>query len=195
MYRAVLDTCVLVPDLQRDFLLQIAAEHGFAPLWGTGIITELEYVLRRLDERRGLTANHDARQRLLRQMDEAFPGSTIIAPKSGTYPYDLRDPDDGHVAHAAIMGKADAIVTDDRRSGLASCAALQEATVEVLSAQDFAANTVIAHRAEAVRALQILASRRQRPPQSPRQLLVQLRNRHGLDEVYEHLAAAVPSQG
>ncbi|HIT74804.1 MAG TPA: hypothetical protein IAA98_04395 [Candidatus Avipropionibacterium avicola] len=54
MYRAVLDTCALVPSLQRDFLLQLATEDAFAPMWGTGILAELDYTLARLHEQRGI---------------------------------------------------------------------------------------------------------------------------------------------
>ena len=40
-------------------------------------------------------------------MERAFHGARIEAPKDREYDYGLTDPDDGHVAHAAIIGKAD----------------------------------------------------------------------------------------
>lgn len=91
MYRAVLDTCVLVPSLQRDFLLKLAAEEAFAPLWGTGILTELDYVLARLHERRHVMDSDVRRRHLLDQMRRAFPGSEVKAPKDREYHYELSD--------------------------------------------------------------------------------------------------------
>jgi hypothetical protein len=61
VYRAVLDTCALVPGRQRDFLLQLATEEAYAPLWGSGILFELDYVLARLDASgEGRTARNTA---------------------------------------------------------------------------------------------------------------------------------------
>jgi|SRR5690625_2439797 len=181
MFRAVLDTCVLVPALKRDFLLQLAAELAYAPLWGTGILYELDYVLARL--------NHPAERRkwILQNMREAFPGAAITAPKTGVYHYDVKDPDDAHVAHAAIMGKADAIVTDDRRSGMESSEVLKAAAVEVLNTADFAANTVDAHPEASHAAIEAIAARRKRPPTTAMDLLVHLRDRYAMAEVYEML--------
>ena len=145
MYRAVLDTCALVPGQQRDFLLQLAAEEAYAPLWGSGILFELDYVLARLHAKRGRADSAEHRRHLFEQMRHAFPGAEMNAPKNREYDYGLDDPDDGHVAHAAILGKADAIVTDDTRAGFRASAALGEAAVDVVYPAEFAANTVSAH--------------------------------------------------
>lgn len=142
MYRAVLDTCAVVPGLQRDFLLQLAAEDAYAPLWGSGILLELDYVLARLHEKRGVEDSDGRRRHLFEQMKRAFPGSEINAPKDREYNYGLPDPDDGHVAHAALIGKADAIVTDDRRAGFKTASALIEANIDIVYPNVFAANTV-----------------------------------------------------
>jgi len=61
MYRAVLDTCALVPGRQRDLLLQLATEEAYAPLWGSGILVELDYVLARLDAKRGREGSEERR--------------------------------------------------------------------------------------------------------------------------------------
>lgn len=191
MYSAVLDTCVLVPDLQRDFLLQLAAEWSYAPLWGTGILTELEYVLKKLDEKRGLHDREESRRRLLAQMGLFFPGSSIEAPKGRAYGYGISAPGDEHVAHAALFGKADAIVTSDRRSGMEHSDLLRQASIEVIEPHVFAANTVIAHRDAGVRAILELAQRRRRPPSSPMEMLERLRDHFAMEEVYGHLHSSL----
>jgi predicted nucleic acid-binding protein len=187
VYRAVLDTCVLVPSLQRDFLLQLAAEGAYAPVWGSGILFELDYILAGLHDKRGISDSAGRRRRLFDQLKQAFPGSDVHAPKDWEYSYGLNDPDDGHVAHAAIIGKADAIVTDDRRAGFSTAEVLMEADIETVHPHQFAANTVSAHPQAGVRALQEMSNRRTNPPQTPEQILELLVTRHNMTEVAEIL--------
>ncbi|WP_373167240.1 PIN domain-containing protein [Mycobacterium marinum] len=187
MYRAVLDTCALVPSLQRDFLLQLATEEAYAPVWGSGILFELDYVLAGLHDRRGITDSANRRQHLFDQLKHAFPGSEVHAPKDREYNYGLNDPDDGHVAHAAIICKADAIVTDDRRAGFSTAQVLAEADIETVPPHQFAANTVSAHPRAGVRALREMSDRRTNPPQTPEQILDLLVTRRKMKEVAEIL--------
>jgi len=182
VYRAVLDTCALVPR-QRDFLLQLAAEEAYAPLWGSGILVELDYVLARLDARRGREDSAGYRKRLFEQMKRAFPGAEINSPKDRDYGYGLSDPDDGHVAHAALLGKADAIVTDDTRAGFMTSPALLDAGIEVVYPHEFAASIASAHPQAGVRALVAMSQRMTEPPKSSRELLDELQERYGMAEV------------
>ncbi len=82
-------------------------------MWGSGILFELDYVLAGLHDKRGIIDSASRRQHLFDQLKQAFPGSEVHAPKDRDYSYGLNFPDDGHVAHAAIIGKGDAIVTGD----------------------------------------------------------------------------------
>jgi hypothetical protein len=176
-----------VPNLQRDFLLQLATEEAYAPVWGSGILFELDYVLAGLHDKRGITDSASRRQHLFNQLKYAFPGSEVYAPKDRDYSYGLNDPDDGHVAHAAIIGKADAIVTDDRRAGFSTADVLVEADIETVHPHQFAANTVSAHPHAGVRALQEMSNRRTNPPQTPQQILELLVTRHNMTGVAEIL--------
>lgn len=187
MYRAVLDACVLVPSLQRDFLLQLASEEAFAPLWSSGILAELDYTLAGFHARKGIDDSERRRSRLLSEMNRAFPGAEVDAPRQREYDYGLKDSNDGHVAHAAITGKADVIVTDDRRAGFETASLLSEASVEIVFAKGFASNTVAAHPQAALRALVAMSDRRRNPPRTPEQILDLLVARYGMDEVAETL--------
>lgn len=89
-------------------------------------------------------------------MKRAFPGSEVKAPKDRTYDYGLKDPEDGHVAHAALVGKVDAIVTDDKRAGFKTAEVLIEANIETVFPDEFIANTVAAHPQAGVRASGLL---------------------------------------
>jgi hypothetical protein len=154
---------------------------------------ELDYVLAGLDAKRGRADSAQRRRHLFERMRHAFPGAEMSAPKDREYDYGLDDPDDGHVAHAAILGKADVIVTDDTRAGFRTSAALREATVEVVYPAEFAANTVSAHPDAGLRALTVMAARMTAPPRSPREVLAELQIRYEMDELAEILAPRLPA--
>ena len=191
MFRACLDTSVLVPSTQRDFLLQLAIEGAYAPVWGSGVLEELDEVLERLHGLRKIRADAGYRRKLLANMRDAFPGATVEAAQEATYDYALHDPEDAHVVHAAIYGSADVLVTSDRKAGFDQSPALASAEVEVLLPADFAANTVAAHPRLAVKALEAMAARSMTPVRTTAGILEHLRDTHGMREVHQLLASSL----
>ena len=116
-FSALLDTCVLVPSRGRDVLLQVALGHVFRPLWSSEILRELDYTLRRLGLERGSTPGETEEYlaRLQEQMEVSFPDAVVLGWEKVTDTIDLPDPNDRHVVAAALIGRADVIVTENSR--------------------------------------------------------------------------------
>lgn len=95
----------------------------------------------------------------------------------------LHDPGDGHVAHAALIGKADAIVTDDKPAGFKSASMPVEASIEIVSPTNSQRTPSPPTRKQGVQALIAMSQRRANPPQTPEQILDLLFSRYGMDEV------------
>jgi len=76
VFAALLDTCVLWPSLQRDFLLSLAVEGLYRPVWSSAILAELEYEEAAKWVRRGEDENEAACRagRLISRMRMAVRG-------------------------------------------------------------------------------------------------------------------------
>lgn len=118
MFSALLDTSVLWPSLQRDFLLSLAIEGLYRPLWSTAILAELEHhETRKLIERGEESDIAAARAcHLLGQMATAFDDALVEnwEPHDGTF--GLPDANDEHVVAAALVGGAGVIVTSNLKT-------------------------------------------------------------------------------
>ena len=115
MFAALLDTSVLWPSLQRDFVLSLGIERLYRPLWSTAIFDELEFHETQKLVGRGEHADPAAvrARRLVEQMSSAFDDALVEnwEPLEGAF--GLPDPDDEHVVAAAMVGGAEVIVTSN----------------------------------------------------------------------------------
>jgi len=125
VFTALLDTSVLWPSLQRDFLLSLAVEGMYRPVWSAEILRELEYEeAHKLVTRHGLDYAHAAPQasRLVATLRLAFDDAEVTGwePLAGTYA--LPDPDDEHVLAAAVVaGPARSLPATSRTSPATRC--------------------------------------------------------------------------
>lgn len=191
MFVALLDTCVLWPSLQRDFLLSLAIEGTYRPVWSRVILDELEYEERRKLIGRGVGEAEAIRraQHLVRQMRSAFAEAEVAGwePLEGTF--GLPDPADEHLAAAADRANAGAIVTYNVRDLPAT--KLPEG-LKVLKPHEFAANTAALHTQRARSAVTEMAKRSGKSGrgQSEEEILEILAKRYGLTEAVEILREA-----
>jgi predicted nucleic acid-binding protein len=190
VFAALLDTSVLWPSLQRDFLLSLAIEGVYHPLWSSAILDELQFHEARKLVERGCAPEEAARQsqRLIDQMSTAFDDSSVEnwEPLNGTF--GLPDPDDEHVVAAALVGGAQVIVT----SNLKDCPAQRiPAPLRVISPAQFAADTVAVSPAVARHAVTTMLSRFIIPPLTVEQFFEQLVTRYNMTEAAELIRGTI----
>jgi len=158
MFSAILDTCVLWPSLQRDFLLSLAVEGIYRPLWSDQILEELQYVEARKLLKFGV-AEDQAESRaasLITNMRTAFDDSCVSGLDYFTQIYGLPDPNDEHVVAAAQVGGAGAIVTSNLKDFPIE---LMPENIDVQSPAVFALNTVEVNPSGSVNAIRNIAAR------------------------------------
>lgn len=158
MLTALLDTSVLWPSLQRDFLLSLAVERLYRPLWSEAVLAELEFHEAAKLTARGTDPADAARRSsaLVATMHGAFEDALVVGWEHPEGSYGLPDVDDEHVVAAAVTGGAELIVTANLRD---FPAALLPGELQAVPPAEFAAAAVSADPASARRAVAAIADR------------------------------------
>lgn len=109
-----------MPSLKRDVLLEIAERTIYRPLWSAKIFDEAGRAIMRINDKLGNDADVTATyvRRLTAQMEQAFPDALVTGWEPLVPTITSPDPNDRHVVAAALTGRADVIVTENRRTSL-----------------------------------------------------------------------------
>ena len=191
MFTATLDTSVLWPSLQRDFLLSLAIEGTSRPTWSSAILDELQFHEEAKLVKRGMPVAEAARRAatLIAAMRREFADAEVDGwqPLEGTF--GLPDPDDEHVLAAAVIAGAGAIVTENLKDFPADRI---PPGIQVLSAREFANNTVALNPRLALAAVHEIASRSGRygATLAVGEILETLRDRYGMIEAVDMMTEA-----
>ena len=191
MFTAALDTSVLWPSLQRDFLLSMAVELIYRPVWSQAILDELQFhEAHKLEHRDGVRAEEAAARaaRLVGQMNAAFADALVEGwePLEGSY--GLPDPNDEHVVAAAHLAGAGVIVTSNLKDFPAH---LLPKGLIAQNPQEFARDAVDISPQRALAAIDAIAARsgNQGPVRSRAEVLDTLAERYRMHEAVALLRA------
>lgn len=105
----VLDTNVLVPIAAANLLLRLAEREFYRPLWSARIMDEVSRTIKKIHVE---FTDAQIRDRLV-AMNEAFEDALVVGWEQIEPALNLPDVDDRHVLACAIVGGADAIVTNN----------------------------------------------------------------------------------
>lgn len=178
--------------MQLDFLLSLAVEGMYRPVWSSAVLAELEYQeAQKLIRRHGVSESEaEARAiRLVGVIRREFDDAEIQGLELLEGSYGLPDPDDEHLVAAAVVGGAGAIVTHNNKD--LPPERLPHG-IQRLSPQEFAFNTVAVDPVTAWRAVAAIAARsgRRGPVLTEEAVLDLLVARYGMSDAVNLLRQA-----
>lgn len=180
MFTALLDSCVLWPSTQRDFLLSLAFEGSYRFIFSEAILGEVEVneELKRIKRGDSLEVARNKAIYLADQMRQSFQESIVRDWEGLEGTYGLPDPDDEHVLAAAVVGGAGSIVTGNFRDFPEDKIPFG---IQITSVQDFAYETVSVRPELGLAAVQAMSERsgKKGAKETPLEIL------DTLDRIYE----------
>lgn len=171
-FTVILDANVLYFFRMRDVLLRFAAAGLYRARWSALIIDEFR---RNLLARKPQLVDSIAAQ--ISAMARAFPEAAVSSFEDLIKALELPDPDDRHVAAAAIKANAEHIITENFRDFPADTLAKYQ--LEAVTADDFLTSTFELYPAESVAALRTTRCAYKRPAMSAGEFLLDLQG-HGM---------------
>lgn len=175
MSTALLDSGVIWPSTQRDFLLSLAFEGSYRFIFSEAILGEVEVNEELKWRKRGdsLEAAQAKARYLAEQMRRNFQDSIVRDWEGLEGSYGLPDPDDEHVLAAAVVGGAGSIITDNFRDFPLNKI---PSGIQITSVQDFAYETVAIRPELGLAAIQSMSERsgRKGPLETPLEIFARL---------------------
>ena len=178
-FTAILDANVLYPSFLRDLLLSLAEVYLYRPKWSEEIEDEW---LRNLHKNRAdIPSSNLERTAIL--MNRAFPDAKVEGYNALIQSLTLPDPDDRHVLAAAILGKADVIVTSNLSDFPNE--ELIKFNIQAISPDEFVLNLIDLDGGKAKNALENMQARRKNPPVTIEELINMMENRELINSAAE----------
>jgi predicted nucleic acid-binding protein len=164
-YNVLLDANVLYPAPMRDALMQLAVTDLFKAKWTADIHREwIEALLRKEPHR-----DRAALERTRDLMDTSVRDCLVTGYEGLIPSLELPDPDDRHVLAAAIVGRCDAIVTQNLKDFPADV--LARFGIETQHPDDFFSNQLSLAPGLVCSALRKVRARLKNPPKTAEEYL------------------------
>lgn len=169
-FTALFDACVLYPQTLRDVLVCLARTELFRARWSADINDE--WTRNRLLKH----PEHATKiQHTLTQLNESVPDCLVTGYEALIPSLLLPDPDDRHVLAAAIVGRADVIVTTNLKHFPED--ALSPYNIEAQHPDGFVVHQFNLDREKVLSAFKIMRARLKDPPMSTEEFIASLDKR------------------